>query len=60
MRKSQRLTCYACGRAISRKSILISKKFDGFVCHFDSDDCLLIFRKLRAIYGRNFISESTP
>jgi hypothetical protein len=51
-RRKQKLHCDACGKAISKKSI--SKVFDGLAYHFDSDDCLLIFRKLRAIYGKRF------
>jgi hypothetical protein len=52
--RKSRMRCDACGRAISNKSIIIDKMFDGFAYHFDSDDCLLIFKKLRAIYGKKF------
>jgi hypothetical protein len=53
-RKSRPTTCEACGRTVSKKSRLISKTFDGFAYNFDSDDCLLIFKKLRSVYGKNF------
>ncbi len=52
--KSRLVACNMCGRAIQKKGTSIAKTFDGFAYNFDSDDCLLIFRKLRAIYGKDF------
>jgi len=43
-----------CGKTISKKDVIIVKPFDGFAYNFDSADCLLIFRKLRSVYGKNF------
>jgi len=40
--------------AISKKGNSIDKMFGGFTYHFDSDDCLMIFKKLRTLYGKNF------
>jgi hypothetical protein len=54
IRKSRRMVCDACGKAISKNDVSIARKFNGFSYHFDSDDCLLIFKKLRAMYGKNF------
>jgi hypothetical protein len=54
IRKSKLVVCNMCGRTILKKDIQIVKTFDGFAYSFDSDDCLLIFRKLRDVYGKNF------
>lgn len=51
-------TCDMCGRAIKKKSTSIAKIFDGSAYDFDSDDCLLIFRKLREVYGKDFFKRS--
>jgi hypothetical protein len=53
-RKYRRLTCSACGAMIPNGSPSISRIFDGFTYCFDSRDCLLIFKKLRVLYGINF------
>lgn len=50
--------CDACGKAIPKKGTSIPKMFDGLAYHFDSEDCLLIFKKLRAIYGKKFFKLS--
>jgi len=54
LKRSRLMICDACGSTISKESISISKTFDGATYHFDSDDCLLIFKKLRVIYGKKF------
>ena len=54
VRKSKLVVCDMCGKMIPKKNIAIVKTFDGYTYNFDSDDCLLIFRKLREIYGKNF------
>jgi len=54
VRKSKLVVCDMCGRKILKKDALIVKTFDRYNYNFDSDDCLLIFRKLREIYGKNF------
>ena len=54
VRKSKLVVCDMCGRIISKKDVSIVKTFDSYTYNFDSDDCLLIFRKLREIYGKNF------
>jgi len=54
IKKSRRTVCDACGRAISKTGNSIDKMFGGFTYHFDSDDCLMIFKKLRTLYGKNF------
>lgn len=51
-----KMRCDACGKAIPKGSI--NKMFDGLAYHFDSEDCLLIFKKLRAIYGKRFFKLS--
>ena len=53
-RKSKLVVCSMCAKTILKKDISIVKTFDGFAYSFDSDDCLLIFRKLRDVYGKNF------
>jgi hypothetical protein len=53
-RKSKLVVCDMCGKTISKKDISIVKTFDRHTYNFDSDDCLLIFRKLREIYGKSF------
>jgi YHS domain-containing protein len=58
-KKSQRLACDACGTIISKKMISIAKTFDGSTYHFDSDNCLLIFKKLRSVYGKNFFGKAS-
>jgi hypothetical protein len=40
------------------KAGAIAKTFDGLTYRFDSDDCLLIFKKLRAVYGKDFFKLS--
>jgi hypothetical protein len=54
IRKSKYMACDMCGRAIQNDDTLIVKTFDNYTYNFDSDDCLLIFRKLREIYGKSF------
>jgi len=53
-RKPKIVACDMCGKTIAKKGALAVKTFDGFAYNFDSDDCLLIFRKLREVYGKNF------
>jgi len=50
--------CDMCGRAIQKKNTSIAKAFNGSAYIFDSDDCLLIFRKLREVYGEDFFKRS--
>ena len=50
---AKKRTCLMCGRAIKADQIL-KRKFDGRDCTFDSDDCILIFKKFRSLYGKSF------
>ncbi len=54
--KSGAVTCEMCGRMIPKKEAGITKRFDGIAYNFDSDNCLLIFSKLRELYGRHFFA----
>lgn len=57
-REARSLTCDMCGIPIPKKGTAITKKFGRFSYDFDSDNCLLIFRKLRELYGESFFSAS--
>ena len=48
-------TCAMCGKKISelKKQILI-EKIDEENYVFDSEDCALIFKRFRSLYGKNF------
>gem|GEM_PF-1888114 len=56
-RKSRSMTCDMCGIPVP-KATAITMKFGRFSYNFDSDNCLLIFRKLRELYGESFFRSS--
>jgi YHS domain-containing protein len=60
IRKSRRLACNMCGRVIQKKDISFARTFDGSAYYFDSDNCVLIFRKLREVYGKDFFEPAKP
>jgi len=48
-------TCAMCGKKINeqKKQILV-EKIDDANYIFDSEDCALIFKRFRSLYGNNF------
>ena len=48
-------TCAMCGKTIKeqKKQILV-EKIDDANYIFDSEDCALIFKRFRSLYGNNF------
>jgi hypothetical protein len=50
------ITCAMCGKAIIYKDQerRIIEVIDGTLYNFDSDDCVLMFKKFRSVYG-NYI-----
>jgi hypothetical protein len=57
-RKSRSMTCDMCGIPVPKTGKEITIKSGGFSYNFDSDNCLLIFRKLRELYGESFFRSS--
>ena len=51
----QKNTCAMCGKKISepKKQVLV-EKIDDANYIFDSNDCALIFKKFKSLYGNNF------
>jgi hypothetical protein len=51
------VTCAMCGKAIIDKDQerRIVEVIDGMVYNFDSNDCVLMFKKFRNVYGISFI-----
>lgn len=47
--------CKLCGRSIGNGRA-VTEVFDGSPSCFDSSDCLLIFKKFRALYGKGFFA----
>ena len=47
-----------CGIPVPRGGEAITIKFGRLSYYFDSDNCLLIFRKLRELYGEGFFRPS--
>lgn len=58
VRESRSVTCEMCGMPIPKTGTAITRKFGRFSHDFDSDNCLLIFRKLRELYGESFFRPS--
>lgn len=57
-REPRSQTCDMCGIQIPKSGTLITVTFGRFSYDFDSDNCLLIFRKLRELYGESFFRPS--
>ena len=51
------ITCAMCGKAIIDKNPerRIVEVIDGKVYNFDSNDCVMVFKKFRNVYGISFI-----
>jgi hypothetical protein len=52
---STRVVCRMCGREID-STASVAELLDGSQSFFDSKDCLLIFKKLRVLYGKGFFA----
>ena len=48
------VACKMCGRTID--SMPVTELLDGAPSFFDSEDCRLIFKKFRALYGEGFFA----
>ena len=58
-RKSQ-ITCALCGKTILKAEQQEEKQtiveiIDGTRYTFDTNDCVIMFKKFRGVYGRDFI-----
>jgi hypothetical protein len=52
------VSCSLCGKTIEEPSLTIDEVIEGKHHPFDSDDCLLMFKKLESVYGKDhFIIE---
>ncbi len=48
-------TCAMCGKIINeQKRQILVEKIDDANYIFDSEDCALIFKRFRSLYGNNF------
>jgi hypothetical protein len=47
------ITCTMCGKAVAHNSTLV-ERVDGLDYTFDSQECALIFKKFRGVYGKEF------
>jgi hypothetical protein len=59
-RPKRQIKCALCGKTILRKKgqqkqHTIVEIIDGTNLTFDTNDCLLMFKKLRSVYGSDFI-----
>jgi hypothetical protein len=52
-KNESQITCAMCGKAIIDKI-----KKDGTLYNFDNNDCVLMFKKFRNVYGISFIEIS--
>ena len=51
----QENTCAMCGKKIiETKNQVLVEKIDDTNYIFDSEDCILIFKRFRSLYGNNF------
>lgn len=46
-----------CGRPI--KGSGITERVDGKSCTFDNENCALVFKRFRSVYGSDFLADST-
>ena len=52
------VSCSLCGKTIEETSSIIDKVIEGKYHTFDSDYCLVMFKKLESVYGKeHFIIE---
>ena len=49
------VACRMCGRMID-SSASVTELLDGAPSFFDSEECRLIFKKFRALYGEGFFA----
>jgi transcription elongation factor Elf1 len=54
---SSHINCKMCGQSLSKGQHQITKVFDNVEYVFDSNDCVLIFEKLREVHGKNFFEQ---
>jgi len=46
--------CIMCGKIIKIKTMHISEKIDDVHYIFDSEYCVMIFKRFRSVYGKDF------
>ena len=46
------VSCSLCGKTIEGLSSIINEVIEGRHYTFDSDDCILMFKKLESVYGK--------
>jgi hypothetical protein len=56
-KNESQITCVMCGKALIDKDQerSIVEVIDGTLYNFDSNDCVLMFKKFRNVYGISFI-----
>jgi hypothetical protein len=47
--------CVLCGKPI--KGSVIIEQIDGKPCAFDSENCALVFKRFRSVYGSDFLTD---
>ena len=48
------VSCSLCGKAIEESGSIIDEVIEGKHHIFDCDNCLLMFRKLQSVYGKEY------
>ena len=46
------VSCSLCGKTIEESSILIDEIIEGKHHTFDNENCVLMFKKLESVYGK--------
>ena len=49
------ITCAMCGKVIFDNHRIKKEELCKFFYNFDSNDCVLMFKKFRNVYGTSFI-----
>jgi YHS domain-containing protein len=48
------VSCSLCGKTIGESDSIIDEVIAGKHHAFDSEDCLLMFKKLESVYGKEY------
>ena len=50
-------TCSLCGRSTANAERASEQVIDGTPYVFDTDSCLVVFKKIQDVYGKSFVTE---
>jgi YHS domain-containing protein len=48
------ISCSLCGKTIEESNSIIDEVIEGKYHAFDNEGCLLMFRKLESVYGKEY------